>query len=404
MTSERTDRPKPLESGTLSDRDATEDSPRLAVRGNDEPSGGEDSAGERQSPSEDAAAPGGYDGWRRLLPRFAAGLVLALVVVTGLALFADLRALGGALAGFDWWLTIPIFGLTLVNYALRFLKWQIYLDRIGVQGLPAGRSALTFLSAFSMSITPGKVGEIIKAVYVRRLTGTPVSRVAAVIAAERLTDGLAMLGLAAIGLTQFSYGRPLLAVAAIAGIGVVVLLRRPTLLHRLVAQFAQLPVVGPAIGRLASHIEHFLDASNVLYAPRLVAGSVLLGMASWFAECLALFLVLIGLGQEASWHLLLVATFVLSVSSVFGALSFLPGGLGIAEASITAMLILLITDPAFTRGDAAAATILIRFATLWFSVLLGIGAVVALQRLLGRDGRGAEQASVPTVASEPTPM
>ncbi len=350
-----------------------------------------------------APDPGGAEGWRRLLPRFAAGLVFALVVVTALALFADLRELGDALAGFDWWLTVPILGLTLINYGLRFVKWRIYLDRIGVRGIPAGQSALTFLSAFSMSITPGKVGEIIKAVYVRRLTGTPVSRVAAVIAAERLTDGLAMLGLAAIGLTQFSYGRPLLAVAAIAGIGVVVLLRSPALLHPLVGLLARLPVVGPVAARLTDHVQHFLDASNVLYAPRLVAGSLLLGMASWFAECLALYLVLVGLGQQASWHLLLVATFVLSVSSVFGALSFLPGGLGIAEASITAMLILLITDPAFSRGDAAAATILIRFATLWFSVLLGIGAVVALQRILGRRSDGPEPASSSTVASGTTP-
>ncbi len=349
------------------------------------------------------AGPGNPDGWRRLLPRFAAGLVFALVVITALALFADLRELGDALAGFDWWLTLPILGLTLVNYGLRFVKWRIYLDRIDVRGIPAGRSALTFLSAFSMSITPGKVGEIIKAVYVRRLTGTPVSRVAAVIAAERLTDGLAMLGLAAIGLTQFSYGRPLLALAAIAGIGVVVLLRRPALLHRLVGLLARLPGAGPIVARLSGQVEHFLQASNVLYAPRLVAGSVLLGMASWFAECVALYLVLIGLGQPASWHLLLVATFVLSVSSVFGALSFLPGGLGIAEASITAMLILLITDPAFSRGDAAAATILIRFATLWFSVLLGIGAVVALQRILGRRSGGPEPASSSTVPSGTTP-
>ena len=352
-------------------------------------------------PTDGASNPEDVAGWRRLLPRFVAGLVLALAVLTALALFADLRELGDALASFDWWLTVPIVALTLLNYALRFVKWQVYLDRIGVRGIPPRPSALTFLSAFSMSVTPGKIGEIIKAVYVRRLTGTPVSRTAAVIAAERLTDGLAMLGLAAIGLTQFSYGRPLLAIAALLGIGVVVLLRRPTLLGPLVARLGQVPVAGRAIARSTHHAGHFLDASNVLYAPRLVVGSVLLGMLSWFSECVALFLVLIGLGQPASWHLLLVATFVLSVSSVFGALSFLPGGLGIAEASITAMLILLITDPAFTRGDAAAATILIRFATLWFSVLLGVGAVAILQRLL--RGRTTVTAPSRPVATGSTP-
>ena len=45
------------------------------------------------------------------------------------------------------------------------------------------------------------------------------------------------------------------------------------------------------------------------------------------------------------------------------------GGLGAAEASIAGMLGLLL---GLTRDTAAAATLLIRFATLWFAVALGL--------------------------------
>ena len=343
----------------------------------------------------------GWAGWRTMWPRLAIGLFLALLVLTALALFADIRQLGDALSGFRWPLLVPIILLTLVNYGLRFVKWQIYLDRIGARGLSTGQSMLTFLSAFSMSITPGKVGEVIKAVYVRRLAGTPITRVAAVIAAERLTDGLAMLGLAALGIAQFAYGRWLLGAAALAAVAAIVVLRRPALLAGALGVAARLPMIGPMAGRMSGHAGNFLDASNALYAPRLVVGSVLLGMVSWFAECVALFLVLIGLGLGPSWHLLLVATFVLSVSSVLGALSLLPGGLGVAEASIAGLLILLITTPGFDRGDAAAATLIIRFATLWFAVVLGAGAVVALQRILRRSP-SPSTAPQPTLAHERT--
>lgn len=58
----------------------------------------------------------------------------------------------------------------------------------------------------------------------------------------------------------------------------------------------------------------------------------------------------------------------------------LPGGLGVTEASVAGLLLLLIEDPAFTRADAAAATLLVRFSTLWFSVLLGVAALLTLQR------------------------
>jgi uncharacterized membrane protein YbhN (UPF0104 family) len=317
---------------------------------------------------------------RRAMPRMLAGLALAVVVASALALFADMRSLGSALERFDWRLIVPILLLTCVNYALRWVKWHIYLRVVGVPRLSLADSVLTFLAGFSMSLTPGKVGELIKAVHVNRLTGSPVSRVAAVIAAERITDGLAMLGLAAIGITQFSYGRPLIALAAVVSIGGIALLRRPALLHALTCRIAGVPVVGPLVAGVVHHIEAFLDASNALYAPKLVGGAVALGLVSWFCECVALLLVLTGLGIEPSWHLLLVSTFTLSVSSVFGALSMLPGGLGVAEASVAAMLLLLIDEPAFTRADAAAATLIIRFATLWFAVLVGVGSLVALRR------------------------
>lgn len=317
---------------------------------------------------------------KRAMPRIVGGVILAVLVASALALFADARALGAALERFDWWLTIPVLLLTLGNYALRWVKWHVYLRVVGVPRLTLPDSVLTFLSAFSMSLTPGKVGEIIKAVHVQRLTNSPVSRVAAVIAAERITDGLAMIGLAGIGLLQFDHGRPVMGAAAVAGIAAVIILRRPALLHATTYRLSRAPLIGPFINAVVHHIEGFLDASNTLYAPKLVAGSVVLGMASWFCECVALFLILTGLGQEPSWNLLLVSTFVLSVSSVLGALSMLPGGLGVAEASVAGLLMVLIADPDFARADAAAATLLVRFSTLWFSVLLGVGSLIMLQR------------------------
>ncbi len=317
---------------------------------------------------------------RRALPRILAGVVLAVIVASALALFADVRSLGASLGGFNWWLTLPVLGLTLLNYALRWVKWHVYLRIVNVPRIPVSESMLAFLSAFSMALTPGKVGEIIKAIHVHRLTNSPVSRVAAVIAAERITDGLAMVGLAAIGFLQFTQGRPIMAVAAVLGIGAVALFRHPSILHGLTRRLAGVPVVGSLVTAVAHHIEGFLDASNQLYAPKLVAGSVALGMLSWFCECIALFLILTGLSVEPSWTLLLVSTFALSISSVLGALSMLPGGLGVAEASVAGLLLLLIDDPAFIRADAAAATLLIRFATLWFGVLLGVIALPLLQR------------------------
>jgi uncharacterized protein (TIRG00374 family) len=65
------------------------------------------------------------------------------------------------------------------------------------------------------------------------------------------------------------------------------------------------------------------------------------------------------------------AVFAFAISTIVGALSAIPGGLGATEASLAGLLALLLTLPAAT---AAAATLLLRLATLWFAVLIGLGA------------------------------
>jgi hypothetical protein len=64
--------------------------------------------------------------------------------------------------------------------------------------------------------------------------------------------------------------------------------------------------------------------------------------------------------------------------TVAGALSFLPGGLGVTEAGMLAMLVRF--GVGLTRGSAAAATFVTRACTLWFAVALGLPALVLYTR------------------------
>jgi len=81
------------------------------------------------------------------------------------------------------------------------------------------------------------------------------------------------------------------------------------------------------------------------------------------------------------------------VGSLAGALSFLPGGLGVAEASMTG-LIRALGDT--TRVAAAAATVLIRLATLWFAVALGLIGLAVEERLA--RGRTSDLAEITNAA------
>jgi glycosyltransferase 2 family protein len=294
--------------------------------------------------------------------------------VAAVVILSDASALKRALEDFNWWLLPLVLALSLGNYALRFVKWQYYLRLLGVTSLPRRDSLLIFVAGFTMAMTPGKVGELLKAYLVRVRTGTPLARTAPIIAAERVTDGCAMLGLAIVGLTTYRHGWPVLLASALLAAGAVALVQRESLMLRLIDRLAQ-----TRLGRGRGEALHTLYVSTrILLRPRPFVFATALGMLSWFGECLALCLVLVGLGLPFSIGLLLASTFVFSVAAWIGALSLLPGGLGAAEASVAGLLLLTVNDPLMNAALAGAATLIIRFATLWFGVLLG---VLALSRV-----------------------
>ena len=89
---------------------------------------------------------------------------IAIILVIGAAaivMLGDVRQLVDRLGGFRWWALGAALALALANYAIRFARWALYLRHQAVR-IPLRTSALVFGAGLSLSITPGKVGELVK--------------------------------------------------------------------------------------------------------------------------------------------------------------------------------------------------------------------------------------------------
>jgi uncharacterized membrane protein YbhN (UPF0104 family) len=300
-----------------------------------------------------------------LTRRVLAGLALGFVILAATALVGDVRRVAGLLERFAWTLTPLVLGGTLFNYSLRFVKWHFYVRLLGAPGFPVRQSARLFVSGFPLALTPGKVGEALKAVWLQQRAGIPLARGLPIVAAERISDGLAVLVLSTIG--AFTYPRYGPAFAAMLGllVGIVVLsqARRPAL--AILGWLGRMPLTR----RWAAPLPDLYESAHQLFRPLPTLTAVALGAVAWLGEGVAFYLILLGLGLPASFHLFGSAVFTLAFSTAIGGASTLPGGLGAAEISIGGMLTFLVGLP---LGTAAAATLLIRFATLWFGVALGL--------------------------------
>lgn len=306
-----------------------------------------------------------------LFRRVVAGVVVGMALYVGFALWADARQVGAALERYAFWTTGVGLLLAAGNYALRFWRWEGYLKRLGLH-VPRGESALVFLSGFALTVTPGKLGEALKSVLLRQRRGIPVARTAPIVLVERLTDLAGLLALAAVGAFSFPVDRRfLVAGAALLGVGLlfasVEALARP-----LIAYLGKVP----GLRRMAGSLTEAYESAALLLRPAPLLWATLLSACAWALECAAFWLIVNGfsgtdLGLQAG-------TFIYAAMTIAGALSFLPGGLGVTEAGMLALLVRFGTG--IDRGTGAAATVLTRIVTLWFAVVVGLWALAAFVR------------------------
>ena len=311
----------------------------------------------------------------QLKKRFGYGLGFGFLVLIGLSIWGDYRDLQANLSRFQWGLLPLILFCTLIGYSLRFLKWEIYLRTLEIR-MPLRESLTIFLSGLSMAITPGKAGELLKSWFLKRLENVEFSRTAPIVVAERVTDLVAMLLLASWGLSRYDSGKWLLLITGLALLFFVVIIQFRGLCQRLLNglrnRFKQ--------RKWVDRMEHFYHSSFTLFRFSIFSLTSLISFISWAFECLAFYFIFKGLGLH---HTLVDAIYIFSFSSIAGAVSMLPGGLGIAETSMAGLLMGI----GFEKGQALVATLLGRFATLWFGVFVGLLVWVLWGNRLYQKGR-----------------
>ncbi len=289
-----------------------------------------------------------------LLALFAVGL-LGLVTATGWKeTMAQLSKL-----------TVPevlgLLALSLVNYLFRALRWHLLGTKLGT-GLRVRTNFLHFLGGFAMSITPGRIGELVRLRWMSRLSGWSFARLTPLPLADRAYD-LAAMGLVLAGSAVMSQTGTVGAVpVAVLAIASAVVVTRPALLDRLVTGLWKLIGKAP---RFFVRLRQAASSMGAFSSPGLAISSMSLSVIGWLAEGYALYLLLMWMGADIS---LAMAITIFTFSTLAGGLTGAPGGIGGAEA---AMVVLLGLN-GVPLEIAVPATAVIRLTTLWFAIAIGV--------------------------------
>lgn len=314
-----------------------------------------------------------------LYRHIAIGAVLGAVVYALLAVWGDVRAMGEHALGFPTEVFLGALGLTLVNYALRFVKWHWYLGHLEVR-VPVVQSAIVFVAGMVMAITPGKVGEVLKSMLLEASDDIAFEETAPVVVAERMTDLLGLAAMGGLGAVTFAYGQWIFGGTVAVLLLAVVVMQQERWVRWVLCRLEGVPL----LGSIQSQLETAYESMKSLVGWRILAGTTVLSILAWSMEGVALYWILVATG--ATETTMFAAFFAYALATVAGAISFLPGGLGVAEGSLIGVLLFL----GIVQSDSLAAfvTYLIRFATLWFGVGLGLVALVVYRAVYIDSERG----------------
>jgi uncharacterized protein (TIRG00374 family) len=307
--------------------------------------------------------------------------VFTVFVYTVFLLSTDARKNIEVFKKFEWGLLPGVLGLVLVNFLLREVKWDFFRRRAGVEA-PRVSSWLIFFSGYSMCISPGRVGELIKPVLYKEYHGASLKKTIPLVFCERLTDllGMIVVCLATVSLYMRDYKAGLseakdwsldkvllffgLSMALLAaGIGMA------RWRGFVLAVFDRLAAT--KLAKPAEKLRHLYEETYSLLTFFNIGLMTLLAAFSWFFECLAMFVVCHGVGiattaggPVALHH----CAFIFCIASILGGLAFFfPGGMGPVEFLMTFLLVSL----GAPLADSNATMFLTRFCTLIFGAALG---------------------------------
>lgn len=305
----------------------------------------------------------------KLIRQFVIWLAIAIAAYgIVLAAMEDVDKMTASLASIGVVGWGAVIGLSSLNIILRFFRWQNYLAALG-HHLPAARNLQYFVAGFAFTITPAKAGEAVRSLYLKE-DGVSYTNSLAALFVERLTDLLAVVLMTLAAAYSFEDYRWLVWLAGGMTLAVLPLIHSVwlrDLLSELAAKFSH-NKLGAAIG----NIVNLMNSSAALLKSGPLYGGMALSLVACFAVCYMMYVTLNLLGAEVSMTL---AVGIYATGILVGALSFLPGGIGSAEAVMIGLLVLAGVD----LTTATAATLICRIAALWYSIVLGLGIVLRLE-------------------------
>ena len=292
-------------------------------------------------------------------------LILVLVAAVGIyAIFlftSDFNIITEKISNFKINYLPLILFLVTASWCPVFIKWHFLLKNCEID-IPLTRSITVFLSGLAFDITPGKLGALMKSQILKTSFNIPRTKTAPIILVEKVYDLIGAILASIIGIIILGMDVYLIIIAIL-----VLAMVFFFLYYRPASElFFKRVTKTKFFSKYVENISEFDKIIQKSTTVKITTICVLLAVTYWFIISAAAYYTLIAFDINILDYLKVLAIY--ATSALLGAISLVPGGIGITEGTLVGLL----TLEGIGISTALILSVMIRIFILWYPVCLGL--------------------------------
>jgi len=251
--------------------------------------------------------------------------------------------------------------LAPLSWVIVFFRWHFLLKNSNII-IPKKENFKIYMAGYAMSVTPGKVGELIKSQFLKSKYGVSRKNTLPIIISEYFYHMVGVLVVSIIGVYYFEFSLYIIILTSALIIITLTIISSETFFKKFVNLISKRNFLKKYVSPISdSHI--ILKKST---RGKIFIISSVLSIAFWLTEVLIVYFVFLSF-NILNFEFFKIAA-IYTTSLILGMLSFLPMGVGVVEGSLAGFL----NYEGIDISIALTLVILIRIFTRWYGVIAGL--------------------------------
>jgi glycosyltransferase 2 family protein len=290
---------------------------------------------------------------------------MAMVLYVGIALLIDIEEVSKTTIKIDY-LTVPII-LTPMTMAIFLLAFRFHrlLQALNVK-IPLAKSILIYLLGLSFAVTPLSAGQLVRSQIIKKEFDYAFSKTSPIFLFEKWSEFSSLL----VILFAFIFVNFMIESIFVIVLGAAMAMLFFGLMRKRGVAFFFLGKITAKFQRLRKFeesIENSQESLKILSSKKVVFfEGFIVTIPSLLLQAVSVFLAFQALGIKIDF---IASTQIFYTALIAGIFSFVPGGLGVTEGGMIALLSKYYYN--YDLGLLAAAVIFVRLITFWYGTLLG---------------------------------